>query len=38
MMNFPPDPKPQVGCWLCLICALGILAVLALVIYMGGVV
>lgn len=37
MMSFPPDPEPRVGCWLCLICAAGVLAVLVLVVYMGGI-
>lgn len=38
MMNFPPDdPRPDVGCLVKAICAIAALAVLALVVYMGGV-
>ncbi len=39
MMSFPPDdPRPDVGCVVKAIAIVGVLAVLALVIYMGGVV
>ena len=37
MMNFPPDPRPDVGCVVKAICIVAVLAVLALIIYMGGV-
>lgn len=38
MMSFPPeDPRPDVGCVVKLIAIIGVLAVLALVVYMGGV-
>ncbi len=39
MMSFPPDdPRPDVGCVVKAVAIIGVLAVLALVIYMGGVV
>lgn len=37
MMNFPPDPRPDVGCVVKGIVIIAVLAVLALIIYMGGV-
>jgi hypothetical protein len=39
MMNFPDDqdPRPDVGCLVKAIAIIGVLAVLALVVYMGGV-
>jgi len=37
-MNFPPDdPRPDVGCVVKAIVVVAVLAVLALVVYMGGV-
>ena len=38
-MNFPDDqdPRPDVGCLVKAIAIIGVLAVLALVVYMGGV-
>jgi len=38
MMNFPSDPRPDVGCVVKVVAIIGALAVLALVVYMGGVV
>lgn len=37
MTNFPPDPRLDVGCAVKAICIVAVLAVLALIIYMGGV-
>ena len=39
MMHFPDDqdPRPDVGCLVKAICIVAALAVLALVVYMGGV-
>lgn len=36
-MNFPPDPRPDVGWLVKVVAIIGALAVLALVVYMGGV-
>lgn len=36
-MSFPSDPRPDVGCVVKAIAIIGAIAVIALVVYMGGV-
>jgi len=35
MMHMPEDPRPDVGCVVKVVAIIGVLAVLALVVYMG---
>lgn len=37
MMHMPEDPRPDVKRWHFVVAIIGVLAVLALIIYMGGV-
>lgn len=37
VINFPPDDRPDVGCVVKVVAIIGAVAVLALVVYMGGV-
>lgn len=37
MMHMPEDPRPDVKRWHVVVAVIGVLAILALIIYMGGV-